>query len=197
MTADFTALQTIIRNRRTVKPNLFNGQIIPDEEINQLLELADWAPTHAYTEPWRFKVFTGEKVKQFCHNHAELYRQNTDPVDYMQAKYDKLLHMGDLASHIIIAIMQRGSNPKIPVLEEIASTSCAVQNLLLGATALGIASYWGSGGIAYKPPMKTYLNLREEDLILGIIYLGYTDKPKAEGIRKTPLDEKIDWQWIE
>ena len=115
----------------------------------------------------------------------------------MQGTYNKLLHMGDHASHIIIAMMQRGSNPKIPVLEEIAATSCAVQNLLLGATALGIASYWGSGGMAYQPPMKTYLNLREEDLVLGILYLGYTDKEKPEGKRKTPLDEKIDWQWIE
>lgn len=194
MNPEFSALQNIIRNRRTVKPNLFNGQTIPDEEINQLLELADWAPTHAYTEPWRFKVFAGEKVKQFCHQHAELYKQNTGTEDFLQAKYDKLLHMGDLASHVIIAIMQRGSNPKIPALEEIASTSCAVQNLLLGATALGIAGYWGSGGMAYKPPMKTYLNLREEDLVLGIIYLGYSDKPQVPGIRKIPLNSKIDWQ---
>ncbi len=197
MTEAFTALQHIIRTRRTVKPNLFNGQKIPDAQINQLLELADWAPTHAHTEPWRFKVYAGEKVQQFCRDHAELYKQNTTPETFLQPKYDKLLHMGDHTSHILIAIMQRGANPKIPVLEEIAATSCAVQNLLLGATALGIASYWGSGGMAYQPPMKTYLNLREEDLVLGILYLGYTDKPETTGKRNTSLAEKIDWQWIE
>jgi nitroreductase len=136
-------------------------------------------------------------VPQFCRDHAELYQQNTAPENFQQAKYDKFLHMGDHTSHVIIAMMQRGENPKIPVLEEIAAASCAVQNLLLGATALGIASYWGSGGMAYQPPMKSYLNLREEDLVLGILYLGYTDKAKPEGKRKTPLDEKIDWQWIE
>src|SRR5687768_5547582 len=197
MTEQFAAIQEIIRNRRTIKPNLFNGQKIPDSQINQLLELADWAPTHAHTEPWRFKVYSGEKVPQFCRDHAGLYQQHADPEKFLQSSYDKLLHMGDLASHVIIAIMQRGSNPKIPVLEEIAATSCAVQNLLLGATALGIASYWGSGGMAYQPPMKTYLNLRKEDLVLGILYLGYTNKETPEGKRKTPLDEKIDWQWIE
>ena len=95
---------------------------------------------------------------------------------------------------MIIAILQRGDNPKIPELEEIAATSCAVQNLLLGATALGIASYWGSGGMAYKAPMKTYLNLREEDLVLGVLYLGFTAKELPDGKRKTPLEEKIDWQ---
>ena len=79
MNTGFTTLSQIIKTRRTIKPNLFNGRKIPDEQINQLLELADWAPTHAYTEPWRFKVFAGEKVQQFCYDHAELYKLNTDP----------------------------------------------------------------------------------------------------------------------
>src|SRR5690606_21180819 len=108
-------------------------------------------------------------------------------------KYEKLLHMGDKASHVIIAIMERGNLPKIPTLEEIAATSCAVQNLLLGATALGIASYWGSGGMAYTPAMHKHLNLNPEDLVLGILYLGYTDKPIPEGKRIIPMESKIRW----
>jgi hypothetical protein len=41
---------------------------------------------------------------------------------------------------VIIAIMKRGNLPKIPAFEEMAATSCAVQNLLLGATALDMAT---------------------------------------------------------
>jgi nitroreductase len=193
MNANFSALSHLIKTRRTIKPNLFNGKQISDEQIQNLLQLADWAPTHAHTEPWRFKIFAGEKVQQFCREHAALYRQHADPEKFLQATFEKLLHMGDHTSHILIAIMHRGDNPKIPALEEIAATSCSVQNLLLGATALGIASYWGSGGMAYQPPMKTYLNLREEDLVLGILYLGYTDKPVPEGKRKIPIGEKVEW----
>ncbi|KAA9345557.1 nitroreductase family protein [Adhaeribacter soli] len=193
MTTEFNAISQIIESRRTIKPNQYNGRQIPDEQIKQLLRLADWAPTHAHTEPWRFRVYGGPKVPQFCHDHAELYRQHVAPEKFLQATYDKLLHMGDHTSHILIAYMRRGDNPKIPVLEEVAATSCAIQNLLLGATTLGIASYWGSGGMAYHPPMKTYLHLREEDLVLGILYLGYTDKPSPEGKRKTPLEEKVEW----
>ena len=170
-----------------------NGQRIPDEQVNQLLELADWAPTHGHTEPWRFKVYAGDKIKDFCLAHAELYQKHSDPEKFLQEKYEKLLHMGDKASHVIIAYMQRGNLPKIPVLEEIAATSCAIQNLLLGATALGIASYWGSGGMAYHPPMKQMLQLRDEDMVLGILYLGYADAPAAEGKRIVPLAEKGQW----
>lgn len=193
MHTSFSKISNIIRNRRTTKPGKMNGQRIPDEQVKQLLELADWAPTHGHTEPWRFKVYAGDKVQDFCLAHAELYREHTEQEKYLQEKYDKLLYMGDKASHVIVAYMQRGNLPKIPALEEIAATSCAIQNLLLGATALGIASYWGSGGMAYRPPMKELLQLREEDVVLGILYLGYSDTPATVGKRIVPLEEKVVW----
>ncbi|RDV13630.1 nitroreductase [Pontibacter diazotrophicus] len=193
MNNTFSIIQQVIQNRRTVKPPQMNGMPVPDEQVKQLLALADWAPTHGLTEPWRFKVYARDKVREFCLAHAELYKKNTASDKFLEVNYEKLLHMGDQASHLIVAIMQRGALPKIPALEEIAATSCAVQNLLLGATALGIASYWGSGGMAYHPAMKEMLQLREEDLVLGILYLGYTDKPIPAGKRTVPLEEKVEW----
>ncbi|MDO6391586.1 nitroreductase [Pontibacter sp. BT731] len=193
MNVSFSEISNNIKNRRTTKPGKMNGQHIPDDQIKQLLELADWAPTHGHTEPWRFKVYAGDKVQDFCLAHAELYKKHTEEEKFLQQKYDKLLHMGDQASHVIVAYMQRGNLPKIPALEEIAATSCAIQNLLLGATALGIASYWGSGGMAYQPPMKDMLHLRDEDVVLGILYLGYADESAGEGKRTVPLEEKVEW----
>lgn len=193
MNDQFKAISAVIRNRRTTKPPKMNGQAIPDEQVHQLLALADWAPTHGHTEPWRFKVYAPSKVAAFCRLHANLYRQHTATEDFKEEKYEKILHMGDQASHVVVAYMRRGDLPKIPVLEEIAATSCAVQNLLLGATALGIASYWGSGGMAYHPSMKEVLQLREGDLVLGFLYLGYADNTAHEGKRITPLDQKVEW----
>lgn len=170
-----------------------NGTRIPDEDVMRLLHLADWAPTHGRTEPWRFFVFAGSRVQEFCRDHAALYQTASEGEQFRQTTYDNLLHMGDKASHIVIAVMQRGTLAKIPALEEVAATSAAVQNILLGAEALGIAAYWGSGGMVYKPEMKTWLKLREEDVVLGALYLGYTDAEAAPGFRNVPLEEKIVW----
>ena len=186
----FTHLQHIIQTRRTVKPHLMNGRTIPPEQLLDILHLANWAPTHGLTEPWRFLVYGGDKVQVFCQQHADLYRAHVPAEKYAEEKYEKIRHMGDLASHIVVAVMQRGQLPAIPVLEEIAAAACAVQNILLGATAQGLASYWGSGGMAYHPAMKQLLNLQEEDLVLGILYLGYTDK-QLTGRRNTPIHSKI------
>src|SRR3982751_5678555 len=107
----FSAISSVIKNRRTIKPFMMNGGKVPDEQINDLLELADWAPTHGLTEPWRFVVYN--QPSDFCHAHAEIYKQNTDAEAYNDGAYTNLFNQGDKVSHVIIAIMQRGNLPKI------------------------------------------------------------------------------------
>jgi nitroreductase len=189
-TNDFISLTNIIQNRRTIKPFMMNGHKIPNGHIASILELADWAPTHGYTEPWRFVVY--ENPSEFCSMHANLYKNNTPADEFNEGVFTNLSQQGDKASHVIIAIMKRGKVPKIPAFEEMASTACAVQNLLLGATALNMASYWGTGGMVLKQPMKDFLLLGEEDRVIGVLYLGYADQ-HPEGKRTVPLEEKISW----
>jgi len=193
MNSRFELIADVIKTRRSIKPVKMNGKKIPDEQVKELLKLANWAPTHGRTEPWRFIVYSGNNVKEFCHQHAELYKAYTSPEKFEQANYDKQLHNGDLASHIIIAIMQRGNSPKIPVLEEIASTSMAIQNVLLGATAAGMASFLSTSGMIHHPPMKNFLQLKEDDVVMGLLYLGYTDQQPA-GKRQTAIEEKLIWK---
>jgi nitroreductase len=186
-------IESVIRSRRTTKPQSMNGQRIPDAQVQELLELADWAPTHAYTEPWYFVVYGPESIRRFCKDHAELYKSNTPPEKFATAPYEKLETMGDQASHVIALCMKRGDNSKIPEQEELEAVACAVQNILLGATARGLATYWGSGGMTYHPAMKAYLGLGEADKVLGFLYLGYAENAQGPGRRLRPLEEKVRW----
>ncbi|UEG54685.1 nitroreductase [Mucilaginibacter daejeonensis] len=188
---DLSIISNIIKNRRTIKPAMMNGQKIPNGHVAALLELADWAPTHAYTEPWRFVVY--EDAPKFCAQHAELYKQAAEVAgNFNAATYSNLQNMGANVSHVIIAYMHRAETSKIPAVEEVAAASCAIQNLLLGAQALNIASFWSTGGATLKPVMKEFLHLGNEDQVLGLLYLGYSEA-KPEGVRKTPLAEKVKW----
>ncbi len=188
----FNKLSEIVINRRSTKLADFNGKPIDDLKILQLLELANWAPSHGLTEPWRFIVYSGEAVRQFCGQQAEQYRQATPPDKFVPAKYEKQVHNGDLASHLILVYMQRGANPNIPAVEELCATAAAADNILLGAEALGIAVLWSTGGTVLQPVMKEYLGLGPEDVILGLLYLGYTDEPRRPG-KRTPIAEKTKW----
>ncbi|MBO9572028.1 MAG: nitroreductase [Chitinophagaceae bacterium] len=192
-TEQATGIAQVIKTRRTIKPDKMNGKKIPDEIILELLQLADAAPTHAKTEPWRFIVFSGDNVKKFTKRHAELYKLNTPEASFTQQKYDNLEKLGDNVSHIIISWMKRVPSHKIPEIEEISATSAAIQNILLAATEKGIASFWSTGGLTHHPALHKEFNLGEEDIVLAILYLGYTNEPFTEGNRIIPLQDKIEW----
>jgi len=188
----FNILKEIITDRRSVKPAIFNGKKIEDDEIRQLLGLANWAPTHGFTEPWRFIVYSGEAVRRFCAEHAELYRQSTPAEKFNAGKYEKQKHNGDRASHLVFVYMHGGSNANITELEEVCATAAAVQNILLGAEALGIAVLWSTGGAVLQPVMKEYLDLGDQDIVIGLLYMGYTDEMSKQG-RREPVQDKIKW----
>lgn len=190
----FESLQKTIQTRRSRKPADMNGQKIETGVIHQLLELADWAPTHGRTEPWRFIVFENSAKQQFCIDHAELFKTNTDPEKFTQGKYEKLKEQGETLSHIIIVYMKRTTNNAIPVLEEIAAVSASIQNILLGAAALHISALWSTGGMTHHPGMKKMLDLGEEDIIMGLLLLGYSDQPIQTGTRKIPIENKVVWR---
>ena len=47
-------LEDAIRTRRTHKA--YGAEPVPRETLEELLELARWAPNHNLTNPWRFRV---------------------------------------------------------------------------------------------------------------------------------------------
>jgi nitroreductase len=187
-------LEKIIRERRSVKPSLMNGKQIPTTVIQHLLELADWAPTHGRTEPWRFIVFSGNGLAKFSQQHADLYKTYTSEESFTNAKYQNIIQNGEKASHVIAIYMKRQASQKIPLIEEIAATSAAIEHILLGAQEQGIAALWSTGGMTYHDSMKQLLGLGEHDLMMGLIYLGYSDEPAPPAKRNIPLSEKTVWK---
>ena len=188
-------LNEIIKLRRNVKPKLFTGDLIPDALVTEILSTANWAPTHRYTEPWRFVVFSGASLISLAEFQADLYKSST-PVDlYKALMYTKLKTTPLLASHIIALVVHKSVNTRIPLVEEIAATSCSVQNVLLSAASKNIAVHWTSGGMTYKREMKTFLGFEDKDQVLGFLYLGIAPtEVNKEGRRLSTIEDKIAWR---
>lgn len=183
-----------IVKRRTIKPEDCTGEKISEQHIQQILETANWAPTHGYTEPWRFVVFADEGKQRFALDHADMYKKFTQADNFKQVKYQKLLDRAKLTSHILAIICKKGNNPKIPFWEEMVATSCAVQNMQLTANSMNLAAYWNSGGMTSHPAMKSYLGFEEQDMVMGFLYLGVPVKDKEfVGRRISSIDEKVNW----
>ena len=186
-------LQEIIKNRRTIKPLFFTGEKVSDSDIKEMLECANWAPTHKFTEPWRFVVFSGESKTKFGKDHAEMYKSIKTGDDFVQANFDKLTTIANNSSHVIAIIMKRDEEERVKEIEEIAAVSCAVQNMMLVATEKGFANIWSTGGLTYHPKMKEYLGFGEKDKVMGFLYVGISElKPKSK--RFISIEDKTVWK---
>jgi nitroreductase len=186
-------IETTINKRRNIKPELFSGAAIPDADVQALLDAANWAPTHGHTEPWRFHVFSKERMQAFL----DAYREVLVQIESEQERINTLMQVWELraklSSHIIVVAMKRGDNPKIPVWEEIAAVGAAVQNMWLLATERNIAMYWGSGGLTTQPLFKEAFGYGEQDLMMGFLILGRYEGEWPEGKRKSDISAKTDW----
>ena len=58
MRFNLSEITELIRERRTIYPEQFNDRKVHIEQIELILNNAQWAPTHGNTQPWRFQVFT-------------------------------------------------------------------------------------------------------------------------------------------
>src|SRR5258706_2093982 len=183
----------LIRQRRSIFPKDYSGERVDEGTIQQMLENANWAPSHKLTEPWRFVVFTGEGLKKLAAFQAECYRKVTRADGtYNQNRYDGLLTKPMQSSHIISVGMKRDEKKSVPEIEEAGAVFCAIQNMYLTATAYGIGCYFSTGGITYFEEAKEFFALGSEDRLMGFFHVGIPNGSPPLGKRK-PIHSKVVW----
>lgn len=168
---DSKRLSDIIKNRRATLPRFLAKNSIPKETIQQLLENANWAPNHKKTEPWRFKVFTGESKQKLADEVYDLLIkkiESGDPVN--RQKVEKFKTTFERVPVAIAIILERDAAERIPEWEEIAAVSMAVQNMWLSATAMDLGAFWATP--IFLPLLNDVLDLTSGQKSLGFFYVG-------------------------
>mgnify|MGYP003575053223 CR=1 FL=1 len=183
----------LIGERRSVFVDQFSGQRVDDAIIDQLLENANWAPTHKLTEPWRFIVYTGEGLRKLATLQAEFYKKiTTKDGSFKEERYQNLLKKPAQSSHIIVIGMKRDSRKSVPEIEEAGAVFCAIQNMYLTTAAYGVGGYLSTGGITYFEGAQALIGWGPEDKLIGFFHVGIPKNSLHKGVRK-PVGEKIIW----
>lgn len=185
-------INELIRSRRAIFPKSYlPGKPVERAIIEQLLENANWAPTHKRTEPWRFQVFHSEESRRRLSEYLSgFYRKNTPPDLFSEEKMKKNSENPLLSGAVIAIVMQREPAESLPEFEEIASVAMAVQNMWLTCTALGLGCYWSTPKAALMA--DEFLGLQAGQRCLGLFYLGWHEMPELPG-KRTPVEEKTVW----
>ena len=189
---DTQQIASMIQSRRTIKPKAFSDRMIDDSIVQELLENANWAPTHGMTEPWRFTVFVGDAKRRLADFMAQTYQSITTPETFKPNKQSGM--KGNiLRAPVVIAIgMKRQVSGKISELDEIQAVACAVQNMHLTAAAHGLGGFWSTNVAACSDELRDFTGLSGDDRALGLFYLGYPAGPWPTSQRGS-VEEKVKW----
>lgn len=193
MIVNAETVNTLLQNRRSVFPRDYTGERVPDSIIRQMLENANWAPTHKFTEPWRFIVFTGDGLKKLGSIQAGLYAKKSKAEGtFDETKYNNLLNKPLESSHIIVVYMKRDEKKSVPEMEELGSTFIAVQNMHLTAFANGVGAYLSTGGVTFYKEANEAFGLAAEDKIIGFFHVGMPKHTDQKG-RRNSVEDKVQW----
>ena len=172
---DLDRFTELVRSRRTSMV-VEAGRPVPPELIERLCDLATWAPNHKRTWPWRFASFRGDARLRLGEAFV------ADMVDRGlgdDGKRTKTLTKYARTPAVLVVGCAAHDHPTFHD-ENRDAVAAGVQNLLLGATAAGLASFWSTPPVIDSRRVLDLCGFEPDVRIVAVIYLGWrTTTPKA------------------
>ncbi len=180
-----------IRSRRTVK-KMDPGLEPARSDIEAIIEAATWAPNHHLTEPWRFVVIEKDARRRLGEAlAAAMERHSAEPLppERLAKEREKPLS----APVIVVLIGAPKTGEGISPQEEMVAAGAALQNMLLAAHSLGLATSVRTGLHAYSDEMKSFFGIGPGESLIGMVYIGYVTGVTPPGKRSSHRD-KVTWR---
>ena len=156
----------IIRQRRSIRE--YTKDIPKPSDIERVLEAARWAPSGLNNQPWRFMVLKGDKkdgLAQFT-------------------KYGEIIKNVPVVITVFMDTADSYNRDK-----DLMAMGAAIQNLILEAHAIGLATCW-LGEILNKREEARKMLGQDNDLeLMAVVTLGYSDENIRQG--RKPLKSLI------
>ena len=171
MTPD--AFAQLVRRRRT-SMIVQRDRPVPHDLVEQLCELAQWAPNHKRTWPWQFALVEGDGRARLGDTIADAMQAHGDPPDKVRKARTKYVR----TPATLVVGSAAGDTPQRTA-ENRDAVAAGVQNILLGATSVGLASYWGSCPKGANDAVASLCSFPDETFVVAIIYLGWASESVA------------------
>jgi nitroreductase len=146
-------LEEAIRSRRTHKA--YGSEPVDRGTLEELFELARWAPNHNLTNPWRFRVL----------GPGALTRLKEAAGPEAAAKLDRAPTL------VAVSVTQTGEDP-VRDEEDLIAASLAGYIVLLAAHGRGLAGYWRTPGVLRTDPGRAALGVGDAERLIGLLHLG-------------------------
>ena len=160
-------LEEAVRTRRTHK--VYGPEPVDRATLEELFELARWAPNHHLTNPWRFRVLGPAALAAL--------KEAAGPLE--AGKLDR-------APTLVVVSAIQVDDPT-QAREDRDATAVAAYLVLLGAHARGLAGYWRTPGVLHTPDGRAASGVGDDEAVLGLLHLG-----PARQEQRTPDRAPVD-----
>ena len=179
----FEELRELVRARRT-DMMVDKDRAIEPAVIEKLFELAMWAPNHKLTFPCVFAAVTGDARERLSNCTADAMARLGDAPEKVAKARTKFQR-----APVILIIGTESGDTQLRTEENRDAVSAGIQNILLGATSLGFASFWSSCPKGANHDVANFCGFKSDTHITAMIYLGYPQR-EATAIERPPAKIK-------
>ena len=162
-----------IRTRRTHKA--YGSKPVTREVLDELFELARWAPNHHLTNPWRFRVVGPQALERL--------KDAAGPE--AAAKLER-------APTLVVCSAVQSGDDAIADEEDLHATSVAAYIVLLAAHARGLVGYWRTPGVMRTPEGRAAVGLGDDERFVSLIHLGRPVQGK-EPPERAPVGDVVTY----
>jgi nitroreductase len=147
------------------------------EILDELFELASWAPNHNLTNPWRFHVLGAQSRERLM-----VLAESEKPGSAVKLQ----------RAPTLVAVAAHQSGDLAQDREDLLATAVAAYLVLLGAHARGFAGYWRTVELLNDPRGREIVGLAPQETPVGLLYLGQPVQEQRVPER-APLSEIVSY----
>jgi nitroreductase len=165
-------VEEAIRGRRTHKA--FGSEPVDRQTLQELLDLARWAPNHHLTNPWRFRVLGPHALARL-----------------KEAAGPEAAGKLDRAPTLVAVSVVRSGDP-VADEEDLCAAACAAYIVLLAAHGRGLASYWRTPAVLRTPAGRAALRIDDDEHAIGLLHLG-APRQEQRTPERAPAEDVVGW----
>jgi nitroreductase len=166
-------LEDAIRDRRTHKA--YGAAPVDRATLEELFELARWAPNHNLTNPWRFRVL----------GPAALERLKEAAGPEAGAKLDRAPTL------VAVSVTQSGTDD-VQDEEDLLAGAVAAYIVLLAAHGRGLAGYWRTPAVLRADAGRAALGVPDDERVIGLLHLG-PPRQEREAPERAPTGDVVSF----
>ena len=161
-------VEEAIRTRRTHKA--YGPEPVDRATLEELFELARWAPNHNLTNPWRFRVLGPRSLDRL-----------------KEAAGPEAATKLDRAPTLVVCSCALSGDP-VQDEEDLYASAIAAYIVILAAHARGLATYWRTPEVLRTDAGREAVALPDEERFIGLLHLGPPRQEQRVPDRAAPAE---------